>query len=82
VIRRPKVNLGEAKEGGEATPTAHRRAYISGSWDEVPVYRREELPKGFRVEGPAIIEEYSSTIVVPRGWRGEVGPIRAFIMRR
>ncbi|MFP3287965.1 MAG: hydantoinase/oxoprolinase family protein [Acidilobus sp.] len=82
VIRRPRVNLGEAKEGGEATPTAHRRAYISGSWDEVPVYRREELPKGFRVEGPAIIEEYSSTIVVPRGWRGEVGPMRAFIMRR
>jgi len=82
VIRRPRVNLGEAKEGGEATPTAHRRAYISGSWDEVPVYRREELPKGFRVEGPAIIKEYSSTIVVPRGWRGEVGPMRAFIMRR
>ncbi|MFP3265207.1 MAG: hydantoinase/oxoprolinase family protein [Acidilobus sp.] len=82
VIRRPKVNLGEAKEGGQATPTAHRRAYISGSWDEVPVYRREELPKGFSVEGPAIIEEYSSTIVVPRGWRGEVGPMRAFIMRR
>ncbi len=82
VIRRPKVNLGEAKEGGEATPTAHRRAYISGSWDEVPVYRREELPKGFSVEGPAIIEEYSSTIIVPRGWRGEVGPMRAFIMRR
>ncbi|AMD30647.1 hydantoinase/oxoprolinase family protein [Acidilobus sp. 7A] len=82
VIRRTRVSLGEAREGGEARPIAYRRTYISGSWDEVPVYRREELPKGFRVEGPAIVEEYSSTIVVPRGWRGEVGPMRAFIMRR
>jgi len=82
VIRRARVSLGEAKEGGEARPIAYRRAYISGSWDEVPVYRREELPKGFRVEGPAIVEEYSSTIVVPRGWRGEVGPMRTFVMTR
>lgn len=31
---------------------------------ETPVYRREHLPVGARIEGPAVIEEYSSTTIV------------------
>lgn len=34
------------------------------SWTSVPVYRRETLPSGQRIEGPAIIEEMSSTTVL------------------
>jgi len=32
------------------------------------VYVREKLSKGFRIRGPAIIEEYSSTTVIKDGW--------------
>jgi N-methylhydantoinase A len=39
---------------------------------ETPIFRREDLPAGTRLEGPAIIDQFDSTIVVPPGVRGEV----------
>jgi N-methylhydantoinase A len=50
-----------------------RKAFIDNKWEEVDVFRREELPLNFIIEGPAIIEEYSSTIVVKPKWIAEVG---------
>ncbi|AFZ70373.1 N-methylhydantoinase A/acetone carboxylase, beta subunit [Caldisphaera lagunensis DSM 15908] len=79
---RPKPKLGEAKENIEPKEKTFRKAYISKSWDEIPVYDRDSLPKGFKIDGPAIIDEYSSTIVIPKGWRGEVGSYRTVILRR
>jgi N-methylhydantoinase A len=35
---------------------------------EAAFYRRELLPVGSRVEGPAIILQTDSTTVVPPGW--------------
>ena len=82
VVRRARPALPEAPEAGEPRLRGHRRALISGSWDEVPVYDRASLPRGFKVDGPAIVEEYSSTTVVPRGWRLEVGPRGVLELRR
>jgi N-methylhydantoinase A len=54
-------------------PTAHiapgpqelrRVAYRGAGFVETPVYRRDQLPEGFTIEGPAIIEEPDSTSVV------------------
>jgi N-methylhydantoinase A len=58
-----------------------RPVYFSerGRRIDTPVYRRGELPPGFRVSGPAIIEEYGSTTVVGPDDRfaiGELGEIR------
>lgn len=36
------------------------------------IVRRENLPAGKRLKGPAIITEYSATTVVPPGWKLEV----------
>jgi N-methylhydantoinase A len=33
-----------------------------------PLYHRTELGTGQRIEGPAIVEEYGSTVVVPASW--------------
>lgn len=44
----------------------------SDSFDEVAVYQRYALPAGSRLEGPLIIEEAESTIVVPRAAQVEV----------
>jgi N-methylhydantoinase A len=79
---RPKPYLGEAKDNIELKEKGFRKTYISKSWDEVPIYERDSLPKGCKIKGPAIIDEYSSTIVIPRGWRGEVGPHRTVILKR
>ncbi len=41
-----------------------RRAWFDG-WVETPVYDRERLGAGDQLSGPAILEQYDSTIVVP-----------------
>ena len=39
---------------------------------DTPVYARADLPAGYVFEGPAIVEGFDSTVVVPPGWRAEV----------
>jgi len=66
-MKKPKIAFnvsGEIKK-------KERKVYFD-DWVLTPVYIRETLPKGFNGEGPAIIEEYSSTTVIPDGWSFEV----------
>jgi len=42
---------------------------------DVPVYRRADLPAGFQLAGPAVIEEYSSTTVLGPSDRLVVGEL-------
>ncbi|MFG2308399.1 hydantoinase B/oxoprolinase family protein [Streptomyces sp. NPDC048566] len=42
--------------------------HTGGAWREVPLHRRDRLPPGQRVTGPAIITEAGSTTVVDDGW--------------
>lgn len=50
------------------------RKVFFDDWVTTPVFIRETLPVRFKSKGPAIIEEYSSTVVVPDGWVFEVLP--------
>jgi N-methylhydantoinase A len=52
-----------------ATRTAH---FNAGDASEVPVFGRSALQTGMRIEGPAIIEEKTSTTVLYPGQRGTV----------
>jgi N-methylhydantoinase A len=69
---RVTASLGEPplvsrEAGGEqpAPPRTTRRAYFSETgWVDTPVYTGETLLPGARVEGPAVIEEPTTTIVV------------------
>jgi len=45
------------------------------------IYQRDQLPVGYRVEGPAVIEEYASTLVVDHGDVAVVGPDGALDIR-
>jgi N-methylhydantoinase A len=61
-----------AVEGGAAgalPPTARRRAWFDGAWDDTPVYRREQLGVGAALTGPAIIEQLDTTTVIEPGDR-------------
>ncbi|WP_339128096.1 hydantoinase B/oxoprolinase family protein [Streptomyces sp. f51] len=61
-------------------PTA--RLHTGGSWREVPLHRREELPPGETVDGPAIIAEAGSTTVVDDGWRAATTDDGHLVMER
>jgi N-methylhydantoinase A len=56
-----------------AKPHEARQAYFSaGDAREVPVFRRSTLHPGMLIEGPAIVEEQTSTTVLYPGQRAEV----------
>ena len=46
-----------------------------------PVYDRDDLPAGFTFEGPAIVEQFDSTVVVPPGTKAEVDQYLNIIIR-
>lgn len=48
----------------EVTATHHRKVYIDGSWHDVPIYDRASFGEGTVVDGPAIIEQFDSTIYI------------------
>lgn len=71
-----RPSLYELPAGGETpAPEAclgERDVCFAGREYRAPVYRRDKLGNGNRFAGPAIIVEYSSTIVVPPAAEGEV----------
>ena len=59
-----------------------RKVYFEGSFVDCPVYQRELLPRGVSIDGPAIVEEYSSTTAVFPRWKASVGSFGHLILER
>jgi 5-oxoprolinase (ATP-hydrolysing) len=70
-----------ALEGSPAAP-ATVRLHTGGSWRDVPLRRREDLPPGDTVTGPAIITEASATTVVDDGWQAVARDDGHLVMER
>ncbi|MFG2787941.1 hydantoinase B/oxoprolinase family protein [Streptomyces sp. NPDC048419] len=70
-----------AREGSPAAP-ATVRLHTGGSWRDVPLRRREGLPPGDTVTGPAIITEASATTVVDDGWQAVARDDGHLVMER
>ncbi len=52
-----------------------RPVWFDGGWHETPIYRREWLPRGVSFNGPAIVEQLDTTIVIEPGNRVTRDPI-------
>ena len=62
--RIPKLRLKPLTWEGEAGPRGSRPVFFKESgFIDCPVYRRGDLPGGFEITGPALIEEEDSTIL-------------------
>ena len=48
----------------EVTPKHHREVYIDGAWRQVPIYDRTTFGENTFIEGPAVIEQFDSTIYI------------------
>jgi N-methylhydantoinase A len=55
-----------------AKPRGKRSARFNGGDVDTPVYARQDLARGQTVDGPAIIEERETTIIILPGWRAKV----------
>ena len=48
---------------------------------DVDIYRRADLAPGMRFDGPAIVEEPDSTVVVEPGMTAQVDPFANLLIR-
>lgn len=69
---------------GQAKPSGTRQVGFDGPGGcvmrESAIWRREELPPGTEITGPAILEEYASTIVLSEGDIATVGDLGEIIV--
>ncbi len=65
----------------EPEPSTRMRALFAGRWDDVPAWQRDRLEPGARIEGPGLVLERYSALVVEPGWRAEVDPSGAIVAR-
>ena len=59
-----------------------RKVYFGDRFVDTKIYRREKLNPGCRFSGPALIEEYASTIVVQPGDTASVDAYRNIIAKQ
>jgi N-methylhydantoinase A len=71
-----------AAAGTAPPPRSTRPVHFAGSWHDVPVLWRGDLGAGDEVLGPAVVEEYGSTLPVPPGLRVTVDRLGALVVRR
>ena len=74
----------KALEGddGRNAVIAERPVFFDGHFISTRLYDRELLVPGDHLAGPAIVVEYSSTTVVPDGWRLMVDPFENLLIER
>ncbi|MGQ0543754.1 MAG: hydantoinase B/oxoprolinase family protein [Betaproteobacteria bacterium] len=65
-----------------ASPLETVRLFSGGKWREAPLYRREALAPGQKIDGPAIIAETNATTVVEPEWRALVTPLNHLVLER
>ncbi len=78
--RRPPVPLSllNPAQGDDATGQSgdHRRpVWFAGSWRETLILRRESLPAGVAMDGPAIVTQRDATTVIEPGCAFRVDPL-------
>jgi N-methylhydantoinase A len=82
VRRPPLTSLAQARPSRAGPEMGERRVFFEGSWVTAPIYSRELLPLGATIPGPAIIEEYDSTVVLPPRWSCTRNEIDCLILSR
>ena len=75
-VKRKKVNVGT----GEAIASA--QVYMGGEWRETPIFRREDLRVGDRIQGAALIIDATGTNAIEPNWEAELTEEDYLILRR
>jgi N-methylhydantoinase A len=81
-IRRPELTeLPETRAAGREA--GYRSVcFDEAAWRDTPVYRRTDLSRGDLIDGPAIIEEYGSTLPLHPGFSAETDAYGNLVIRQ
>jgi len=81
-VNRPDVSTWE---GGATASEPHESRQVfwrDAGWVDCPIYRRSDLQVGTVLSGPLIVEEYGSTLVVPKSWQVDTDKYGNLVMRK
>jgi N-methylhydantoinase A len=81
-IRRPDLREVPAGSGAESARTGTRDVFFSETWTPTAVYDRARLGAGDVVAGPAVVEEFGSTVPVHPGFVAEVDRFGNLLLTR
>ena len=81
LIERPDIPKLAARGASTPARKSVRPVYFDGAFRDTPVYDRAVLSAGFRLEGPAVVEEFGSTTVVFPAQQLDVDPHGILIVR-
>jgi len=80
-IRKPEVRSIAAGHGASSACTGTRQVYYDG-WVDAATYDRSRLGAGDVVDGPAVLEEFSSTVPLHPGFSARVDDFGNLIIER
>ena len=80
-IRKPEVRQVPPGDGAASAVTGTRRVYFE-DWVEATVYDRSALGYGDVIAGPAVLEEFSSTVPLHPGFHAEVDRYGNLVVNR
>ncbi|MGH8734084.1 MAG: hydantoinase/oxoprolinase family protein, partial [Burkholderiales bacterium] len=73
---------GKTKRGKLPKPALRTKFFSAGEWHNASVFTRDQLSRGARVPGPAIIIEPHQTIVVEPGWQAALTAKNHLVLAR
>lgn len=79
---RMKKRASENEKPSSEARTSFRNVFMGGTHIEYQVFDRTRLVSGNALEGPAIIEEYGSTTVIPPGMKARIDSYDNIIIDR
>ncbi len=85
VGRKPKPRATPLPSAtGPAKPVGTRAVYFLEPFGvrDAAIYARDHLRAGQTLSGPAVVEQFDSTVVLPPGWQGRVDEFGSLILER
>ncbi len=80
-LKRPQPPSTLRRSRKPPEPVGHQPLYADQRFTHAPIYRRDQLALGARVEGPAIIKQLDTTTVLLPGQRASVHDSGALIVQ-
>jgi N-methylhydantoinase A len=79
-----QINMpGAGEQSPDAAISDHRQAsFAPGQQQTIPVYDGAKIAFGGEIQGPAVIEEETTTVLVPPGWHIRLDRSHAWFMWR
>lgn len=77
-----RMSFGNAQPGHPPEPIGTRPMYVAGEWYETEIYERDSLHVGNQVVGPAVIEQFDTTSILPPAWIATVHPSGSLLVTR